>query len=94
MRPRCARKAEGVIKEQRRNGEEMSGILDRINEPNDIKTIAPEEYRQLAKEIRRFLIQQISRTGGHVASNLGVVELTMALHLTMNFPEDKDKESA
>ncbi|MBO5198783.1 MAG: 1-deoxy-D-xylulose-5-phosphate synthase [Lachnospiraceae bacterium] len=67
----------------------MSGILDRINEPNDIKTIAPEEYRQLAKEIRRFLIQQISRTGGHLASNLGVVELTMALHLTMNFPEDK-----
>lgn len=67
----------------------MSGILDRIEKPNDIKKIAPEEYGQLAREIRRFLVRKISRTGGHLASNLGVVELTMAIHLCCNLPEDK-----
>lgn len=67
----------------------MSGILDSINEPNDIKNVAEEDYPRLAKEIRRFLISGVSRTGGHLASNLGVVELTMALHLTMDFPKDK-----
>lgn len=67
----------------------MSKLLDQINEPNDIKKIAPREYNQLAREIRRFLVQKISRTGGHLASNLGVVELTMALHLCCNLPEDK-----
>jgi len=67
----------------------VSGLLEQINEPNDIKKIAPKEYRQLAHEIRRFLVQKISRTGGHLASNLGVVELTMALHLCCSLPEDK-----
>lgn len=67
----------------------MPNILDRINQPNDIQTIAPEEYTKLAREIRHFLLEKVSRTGGHLASNLGVVELTMALHLTMHFPEDK-----
>lgn len=67
----------------------MSELLEQINGPNDIKEIAPKEYRQLAHEIRRFLVQKISRTGGHLASNLGVVELTMALHLCCNLPEDK-----
>ena len=67
----------------------MSGILDRIEKPNDIKKIAPEEYGQLAREIRRFLVRKISRTGGHLASDLGVVELTMAIHLCCNLPEDK-----
>ena len=56
-------------------------ILDKINKPNDIKRIDPEEYEQLAQEIRQFLIDSISKTGGHLASNLGVVELTMALHI-------------
>ena len=64
-------------------------ILDLINEPNDIKKISPDDYRELAKEIRRFLIQKVSNTGGHLASNLGTVELTMALHLFLTFPEDK-----
>ena len=64
-------------------------ILDQINEPNDIKKISPDDYRALAKEIRRFLIQKVSNTGGHLASNLGTVELTMALHLFLTFPEDK-----
>ena len=52
-------------------------ILEKINKPNDIKKLSPIEYNQLAAEIREFLIQKISVTGGHLASNLGVVELTM-----------------
>lgn len=67
----------------------MSELLDRINHPNDIKNINPEDYKQLAKEIRRFLVKKISRTGGHLASNLGVVELTMAIHLCCDLPNDK-----
>lgn len=64
-------------------------ILEKIKDPNDIKNISPAEYDELAAEIREFLIQKISKTGGHLASNLGAVELTMALHLFLNFPEDK-----
>ena len=64
-------------------------ILEKINKPNDIKQLSPIEYNQLADEIRRFLIEKISKTGGHLASNLGVVELTMALHLAFNLPQDK-----
>ncbi len=64
-------------------------ILEKINKPNDIKKLEPIEYNQLAKEIREFLIDNISKTGGHLASNLGVVELTMALHLVFNLPQDK-----
>lgn len=67
----------------------MSGYLDRINEANDIKKIEPEAYDALASEIRSFIIESVSEHGGHLASNLGVVELTMALHLCMNFPNDK-----
>ena len=64
-------------------------FLDEINRENDIKKIAPKDYDALAQEIRDFLIEHISRTGGHLASNLGTVELTMALHLSLNLPEDK-----
>lgn len=64
-------------------------VLEKIDQVNDIKKIPPEEYEQLAEEIREFLIAKISQTGGHLASNLGVVELTMALHLCFDFPEDK-----
>lgn len=64
-------------------------ILEKINKPNDIKKLSPIEYNQLASEIREFLIQKISVTGGHLASNLGVVELTMALHIVFNLPQDK-----
>ena len=63
-------------------------LLNQINEPNDIKKIDPREYRLLAKEIRQFLVHKISMTGGHLASNLGAVELTMALHLCLDFPND------
>ncbi len=64
-------------------------LLDSIKGVGDIKNIEPADYQDLAKEIREFLIDKISRTGGHLGSNLGAVELTMALHLFLNLPEDK-----
>ncbi len=67
----------------------MPGILDNINHANEIKNINSQDYRELAEEIRTFLIDRVSKTGGHLASNLGVVELTMALHLFLDFPKDK-----
>lgn len=67
----------------------MGILLDEINKTNDIKKIPPEYYDTLAMEIREFLIEKISVTGGHLASNLGVVELTMALHLALDLPNDK-----
>ena len=63
--------------------------LEKIQKANDIKNLQPEELKILADEIRQFLIEKISVTGGHLASNLGVVELTMALHLVFDLPEDK-----
>ena len=63
--------------------------LEKIQKANDIKNLEPEELGILAQEIREFLIEKVSVTGGHLASNLGVVELTMALHLAFHFPEDK-----
>lgn len=63
--------------------------LEQINQPNDIKQIPPAGYAQLAQEIRAHIIQHVSQCGGHLASNLGVVELTMALHLAFQLPEDK-----
>lgn len=64
-------------------------ILERIKKTNDIKQVSPADYDQLAQEIRDFLIQKISVSGGHLGSNLGAVELTMALHLVLDLPEDK-----
>ncbi len=64
-------------------------ILDTINKANDIKNVPIEDLPRLASEIREFLIDHISRTGGHLASNLGTVELTMAMHLSFDLPEDK-----
>lgn len=64
-------------------------LLDKIAKENDIKKIKKEDYKELAEEIRQFLIEKISITGGHLGSNLGAVELTMALHLSLNLPEDK-----
>ena len=64
-------------------------LLEKINAVNDIKNIDKEDLPLLAREIREFLIEKISQTGGHLASNLGVVELTMALHLSFHLPEDK-----
>ena len=64
-------------------------LLEQIQQTNDIKKIDPKDYPLLAEEIRKFLIEKISVTGGHLGSNLGAVELTMALHLALNLPEDK-----
>lgn len=64
-------------------------VLEKIQKENDIKQLEDAELKILASEIREFLIQKISLTGGHLASNLGVVELTMALHLSLDFPKDK-----
>lgn len=63
--------------------------LEFIKKPNDIKQFSIEELEVLAEEIRSFLVEKISKTGGHLASNLGVVELTMALHLNYDLPKDK-----
>ena len=64
-------------------------VLEKIQKANDVKKLKPEELPVLAEEIRKFLIEKISVTGGHLASNLGVVELTIALHLCFHLPEDK-----
>ena len=64
-------------------------FLEQIKEANDIKNIQKDDYNALAEEIRQFLIEKISVTGGHLGSNLGAVELTMALHLALELPEDK-----
>lgn len=64
-------------------------ILEKINAPNDIKKIDSKDLNRLAAEIRKFLVKKISVSGGHLASNLGVVELTMALHLAFDLPKDK-----
>jgi 1-deoxy-D-xylulose-5-phosphate synthase len=68
---------------------EQTHILDEINQTNDIKKLAPECYDDLAREIREFLIDKVSVHGGHLASNLGVVELTMALHLAFDVTCDR-----
>lgn len=64
-------------------------VLDKIKKENDIKKLSPQELDLLRSEIREFLVDTISNTGGHLASNLGVVELTMALHLSFRLPKDK-----
>lgn len=65
------------------------GLLEKIKQPNDIKQFDVEDWTPLADEIRHFLLEHVSKTGGHLASNLGCVELTMALHLILDFPKDK-----
>jgi len=67
----------------------VENVIDHINEPRDIKTLEREELRQLADEIRHLILQTVSKTGGHLASNLGVVELTIALHFVFDSPKDK-----
>ena len=64
-------------------------MLEEIRSPEDLKALDPAQFPALAEEIRQFLIEKVSEHGGHLASNLGVVELTMALHLALNLPEDK-----
>lgn len=67
----------------------MSKLLEQINNPSDLKKLSPPQLRVLADEIRQFILNSISKTGGHLASNLGIVELTLALHYVFDFKEDK-----
>ncbi len=64
-------------------------MLEKINSPEDVKKLNIEEKKQLAEEIRKYILEVVSENGGHLASNLGVVELTIALHSVFNLPEDK-----
>ena len=64
-------------------------ILDKINNPADIKSLNQNSLKQLSSEIRELIIKEVTETGGHLASNLGVVELTIALHRVFDSPRDK-----
>ncbi len=67
----------------------MSKLLEQINNPSDLKKLSTPQLRTLADQIRQFILNSISKTGGHLASNLGIVELTLALHYVFDFKEDK-----
>ncbi len=67
----------------------MSRMLDQINEPQDLRQLSRKQLPQLAEEIRTLIIESVQQTGGHISSNLGVVELTLALHYVFNTPEDR-----
>ncbi len=67
----------------------MAELLEQINSPEDVKELAVRELNALADEIRRFILSSVAQTGGHLASNLGVVELTLALHYVFDFKKDK-----
>ena len=67
----------------------METILDRINKPDDLKKLNLLEKNKLAEEIREYILEVVSKNGGHLASNLGVVELTIALHSVFDLPQDK-----
>ena len=67
----------------------MNKILDKINKPQDLKNLNLEKKVELAREIREYLLEIVSKNGGHLASNLGVVELTIALESVFDLPQDK-----
>ena len=67
----------------------MGALLETIHSPADLKRLNPAQMAELAEEIRAFLIQTLSKTGGHLGPNLGVVELTLALHTVFDTPDDK-----
>ncbi len=67
----------------------MGKFLEKINGPADVKKLSVPELKELAEEIRQFILKSVSKTGGHLASNLGVVELTLALHYVFDFKQDK-----
>lgn len=67
----------------------MYSLLNTINTPDDLRRLNKEQLPQLARELREFLVESVSKTGGHLSSNLGTVELTLALHYIYNTPEDR-----
>ena len=64
-------------------------VLDKINSPADLRRLSRAELRTLAGELRSFVLNTVSETGGHLGSNLGTVELTVALHYVFNTPHDR-----
>ena len=64
-------------------------VLEKVNYPKDLKGLTTKEKEELANEIRKKILKTVSKTGGHLASNLGIVELTIAMHSVFNTPEDK-----
>ncbi|MBT3968603.1 MAG: 1-deoxy-D-xylulose-5-phosphate synthase, partial [Gammaproteobacteria bacterium] len=64
-------------------------LLDRITDPTVLRELSPNELPELAQQLRDFMIHSVGKTGGHLASSLGVVELTLALHYIYNTPEDR-----
>ena len=64
-------------------------MLEKINSPQDLRVLSAEQLAVLAAEIRKRMVEVVSKTGGHLASSLGAVELTLALHYCLNTPEDK-----
>lgn len=64
-------------------------LLDKIDQPSDLKKLNAQQVEKLCAEIRHFMLENISKTGGHLASNLGTVELTVALHRVLETPKDK-----
>lgn len=82
----------GMSEQQQSSGSEAPGtfkLLNSIEYPGDLRLLPPERLPLLATELRSFLIDTVSRTGGHLAAGLGVVELTIALHYVLNTPEDR-----
>ncbi|MCX7663659.1 MAG: 1-deoxy-D-xylulose-5-phosphate synthase, partial [Tepidimonas fonticaldi] len=67
----------------------MNGLLSSIDSPTDLRRLARPQLRPLADELREFLVQSVARTGGHFSSNLGTVELTVALHYVFDTPHDR-----
>jgi 1-deoxy-D-xylulose-5-phosphate synthase len=67
----------------------MGKLLDKVNFPNDLKTLSMVQLKELSDEVRQFIVESVSRSGGHLAANLGTVELTIALHYVLNSPADK-----
>ena len=63
-------------------------LLERIDGPDDLRSLRPDQMPALAQEIRTFLVEEVSRTGGHLGPNLGVVELTIAIHRVFDSPRD------
>ncbi len=77
-----------IMEENRENSKTEYPILDKINSPADLKRLSENELEPLCAEIRSFLVENVTKTGGHLASNLGVVELTVAMHRVFNAPCD------
>jgi hypothetical protein len=64
-------------------------LLDTVHMPEQLRNLSRKQLPELAKELREFLVESVSQTGGHLSSNLGVIELTIALHYVFNTPEDR-----